>query len=484
MEILSTFVKNNLINGMKKIYILALCCAVGMPAFAGAQRFKSSRGKAAKNTGLRVESATPLWRPVSETDYMHDGTDWMELGAVYFKYDNRGNCTEELVDEDGSQTKTETVYNEFNYPVSEIETTSEDGGPWENASKKTYVYDSRVHGFFTERVGYDWTNGAWVKNYSWETNSITRNDDGNIIEVVKALPLASELKPAYKSVWNYGADGKANEYFYYVAEGETEWKLYDDLSYKNIVWEKTDGQLTVFGDLLDLTEGDNLLKSAVVYYNDQPDGHYLVEYSNEGRDFLIKETTNDINEIGRTISMETIDKNGSMRLTQTEYFDEEGNILADPTYISVQEALMDEHGNMIQYTEKETIDGEEEILGSTKYNYTYGSNGNPSEVVTEEYDYDTAEYFPSERIVYGDYIDVAGIGSVKADGAAWNFDGTTATATAAGMTGLTVYSLQGTPLARVAADGASASVSLAGLLPGIYLIHADGTASTYRAVKR
>lgn len=469
---------------MRKIYIFALCLAVGMPAFAGAQRFKSGRGKASKNSRLRVEAATPLWRPVSETDYMHDGADWMELGTVTFKYDNRGNCTEELVDEEGWLSKTETTYDEYNSPVLILKTDSEDGETWNNSEKRTYTYDSKVHDFFTERIGYNWSEDEWVKNYSWETNSITRNDDGNIIEVMKSLPLASELKPAYKSVWNYGTDGKANEYFYYVIENDTEWSLYDDLSYKDIVWEKTDGQMTVFGDLLDLTEGENLIKSAVVYYNDQPDGHYLVEYSNGGHDFFVKETTNNINEVGRTMAMETIDDNGSLRLTTTEYFDEEGNILTAPVYIDVQEAIMDSHGNMISFTEKETYEGEEELIAATKYTYTYDANGNPMEVVSEEYDYDTEEYFPSERIVYGEYIDVTtGVANVTAE-TAWSFDGTTVSATASGVTALTVYNLQGTALVRTAADGTSATVSLSNLLPGIYLIHAEGTSSTYRVVKR
>lgn len=145
---------------------------------------------------------------------------------------------------------------------------------------------------------------------------------------------------------------------------------------------------------------------------------------------------------------------------------------------------MDSHGNMISFTEKETYEGEEELIAATKYTYTYDANGNPTEVVSEEYDYDTEEYFPSERIVYGEYIDVtSGVAKVTAD-TAWGFDGTTVSATASGMTALTVYDLQGTALLRTAADGTSATVSLSNLLPGIYLIHAEGTSSTYRVVKR
>lgn len=469
---------------MKKIYAFALCGAVCLSASADGQRFQTVRGQKGKKS-IPTEAAAPLWRPASQTDYMHDGEDWMEMGTVTFKYDGRGNRTEELVDEDGWLSKTVTTYDEFNYPLMILQTESEDGETWENSGKRTYVYDTKVHGFFTERIGYDWNDGEWTKNYTWESNTITRNDEGDIIEVVKALPLMGELKPAYKSVWNYGTDGKANEYFYYVAGADNDWELYDNLSYKDIVWEKTDGQMTVFGDLLELTEGDNLLKSAVVYYDGEPDGHYLVEYSDGLPGFLIKETTNDISEIGRTVRMETIDANGSMRLTTTEYFDEDGNILTEPTYIDVQEALMDEYGNMVKYSETETIDGVEELISSTRYTYTYNADGNPTEVISEEYDYETEEYFLSERIVYGEYIDAAaGIEAVMADGSTtWTVNGDAVTAAAPGLTGLSVYNLQGASLMHTPAEASSATVSLASFAPGVYLIHADGAGSTYRIIK-
>lgn len=467
---------------MKKFYTFTLCCAVCLSASADGLRFKSARGQGnMKKISLSMADA-PIWRPVSQTDYMHDGESWMELGKVSFKYDMKGNRTEELVDEEGALSKTVTTYDEFNYPLTVLQTESEDGETWTNSGKTEYVYDTKVHGFFTERISNDWADGEWVRNYRCETNSITRNDDGNIIEVIKSLPMGDELRPAYRSAWSYGNDGKANEYRYYVNYGE-DWELYDELSYKDIVWENTDGQMTVFGDLLELTEGNNRLKSAVVYYQDQPDGHYLVEYTEGG--FIIRETTNDINQIGRTTSMETLDANGSMRLTTTEYFDEEGNILNEPTYINVQEAIMDEHGNMIQFNEKETLEGVTELIASTRYTYTYDEAGNPTELVSEDYDYESQEYYFMERTVYGEYINVAsGIGVIKgAATAAWTLEGDAVTASASGLTGLSVFNIQGYRLAHTPADASSATISLADMMPGVYIIRAEGTGSTYRILR-
>ena len=479
---------------MKAIYAIALCCGVCLSANADGLRFKTAptRFKTVRNLkdldkARRAESGSSLWRPVSQTDFMHDGEGWMELGTVNFKYDINGNCTEELVDEDGSLYRTINTYNEFNQPLEVLESESEDGETWENSEKTNYVYDPVIHDFFTERAGYDWSDGEWVMNYKTEANDITRNPDGNITEVVKSLPLFNELKPAYKSEWGYDADGNANEYNYYVAGQDGGWDLYDETSYRNIEWNKTNGQMTVFGDLLELTEGENQLKSAVVYYDGQPDGHYLVEYSEGLPGFFIKETTNDINEIGRTVKMETLDANGSIQFTTTEYFDEEGIITSEPTFIDVQTALMDDHGNMVEFTERGTLDGMEEIIVSTKYNYTYDANGNVAEVISEEYDYESEEYLPSERTLFGEYIDVATSGICNpgiTESAAWSFNGNVVTASAQGLNGISVYSVQGTRVAHAASDGESASVSLDTLTPGIYIVRADGTGSVYRIVKR
>ena len=145
---------------MKKFYTFTLCCAVCLSANADGVRFKSARGQGnMKKISLSMADA-PIWRPVSQTDYMHDGESWMELGKVSFKYDMRGNCTEELVDEDGALSKTVTTYDEFNYPLTVLQTESEDGETWTNSGKTEYVYDTKVHGFFTERVSSDWTDGG------------------------------------------------------------------------------------------------------------------------------------------------------------------------------------------------------------------------------------------------------------------------------------------------------------------------------------
>ena len=102
---------------------------------------------------------------------------------------------------------------------------------------------------------------------------------------------------------------------------------------------------------------------------------------------------------------------------------------------------------------------------------------------TEQYDYETEEYYLSDRTVYGEYINVAssGIQCIQAvKDTAWTVRGDEVTATASGLKGLSVYNMQGVCVKRVAADDASASVSLTDMAAGIYIVRAntDRQAST------
>lgn len=474
---------------MKKIYLIALCGAICLPAAADGMRFKTAAGKK-KASRLRKEAPAPIWRPVSQTEYMYDGNDWMMLGRVEFTYDKRGNSIEESVDVDGYMSKTVYTYDEYDQVLTRLETESSDGGEtWENVSRREYEYDSRVHDFFTSRMSYAWNDGKWETDFRCETNTITRNTNGNITEIVKSLPLGTEMKPAYRSLWTYDqATGKAVEYVYYEASGEGDdpWVISDDTFYKNIEWEKTDGQMTIDGDLLDLCEGDNLIKSAVVYYRGEADGHYLVSYSDSDLfGCVIKETTNDINTVGRITQLETLDANGSVRLTTTEYFDEDGNIGTEPTYISIQEAIADSHRNYVSQTLTEVTDGVEELVEGETYAYTYDTAGNPTEVVVSFYDYDSEEYIPDQRIVYGEYIDVtSGICPVALTAGEWNIQGDKVAVTADELTGISIYSTQGVKVASATGRGTSA-IDISALPTGIYLVRADGTSlPARRIVKR
>lgn len=447
------------ITCMKKFYIIALCGCVGVSALAAGFRFKSIRKAPAeaRKLAFKAEEKQPLWRPVSDTEYLYQDGEWLPVASNEYEYDSRGNAVKAITDEGGELSQTVTEYDEFGKPLSIVAYFDENGdGEWVNYSKRTYTYDPLVHDFYTERMGYDWNGNDWVRNYYCELNTVTRNADGNITEIEKSLPMGDDFIPAYKAMWNYDeSTGRANEFYYYANNAGTalpKWTLYDNLSYKNVVWENTNGQMTT-DSFTDLVSGDNRVASADVYYEDEMDGHYFVTYNPDcPEDYSARATYADPAVVGATIVREQVDDNGSYTLTKSEYFDEEGEPTSEPTYTLLEEVTYDDHGNIILDEMFETMDGFTEQVDGVKVGYTYDNDGNVKEMVINIYDYEGEEYVPDSKTVYGEYVDAsAGIDNVAVDSV---------------QGGLTVFNLQGMLVKRCAtAEG------LKSLPAGIYIIN-------------
>lgn len=438
---------------MKKFYILSLCALMGVSAAMAEGHFKTRKGSPRKASIKPAADAAPLWRAESESEYLYMDGEWILVGTTNFTYDAAGNAiVQQSEDEDGI-FRLETTFNEYGKPLTMLQT-ADFGYGGENVAKRTYRYDERLHDFCVERMGYDWQDDDWVMNYLCETNEITRNADGNITEIMKSLPYIDKLYPAYRSMWNYDeTTGKANEYRYYVSYSFSElpeWELDDNLSYCNIEWETTDGQMTA-ASLSEMLTGANKVKSADVYYDDELDGHVIVEYSAENEsDYLYRETFADPSEVGFTSQFETTDKNGSFRITECEYFDEEGEPTVEPTYKIVSEVTVDEHGNAVLEELYETFDGITELVDAQKAEYLYDGNGNVTQVTYLVYDYETEEFVPESKIVYGTYADVTSVKGIDA----------------AAATDFTVYNLQGILLKK----GVGAE-EIGSLPAGLYIIN-------------
>lgn len=412
---------------MKKLYIVTLCAAVCLSAAGAGNRFVSKRDavkskiemrkaeRKAARKAAKAAGADAIMRPGSYTEHMHNGEDWEEMATIYCKYDNCGNLIEESYTFDDIATVTVMTYDDNNMLTSKI--TYEDDEPMD---KMTYKYDPIIKDFYVERMGYDYDGEDWAENFYCVKNEITRDADGNITEMMRSMPMDGEFIPAYKSVWKYDPTTKqATEFAYYAynTEGaEPTWELYEGLLYKDIEWQKTDGQL-VSENMAELVEGDNLLKKCAVYFDDELDGYITVDYINENTgDYFLRNTLND-ETVGSSRQVETIDANGSKRTIDSEYFDDQYNFYADPVYQGKVETIKDDHGNVVLEAMYEAVDGGEfELMDAVKYDITYDADGNITEHVESYYDADADDYMPSSKIVYGDYDDVsAGIGSIIAD---------------------------------------------------------------------
>lgn len=401
---------------MIKIYILALCCLTCASGLEAASRFKSSKGSHTARIA-KVEPGDPVWRPGSAAEYVYDEGGWLLIGEMKYTYDCSGNVLTETIDADGERSKTVYTRNEYGKPM-EMLASVYDGATstWIPSQKRTWEYDPVVHDFFTMRRGYNYDGGQWIENFYTESNIITRNTDGNITGIEKLLPLDGSLLPAYKMMWHYNeSTGRADEFGYYMNITGNDWILYDDTYYKNIVWDTTDGQMTE-SDISDYVEGANRILSADVYYMDELDGHYFVEYpTTYPGNYLIKETTADPQQVGRTQELVYTDEYGSSIFTETEYFNDEGEITTEPVYTWKEVETIDSYGNIIATAGYEIMDGEEMMVAAQKAEYTYNENGNPTEVVSSWYDIETGEWVIDNKVEYSDYVDASGVDNISTD---------------------------------------------------------------------
>lgn len=455
---------------MKQIYTMVLCAAICTSSVVAAPNRFSKKRDAIKNAPARVinaKEATKLWRPVSAAEYIYDEGEWINVGESRFTYDERGNALQVVLDEDGYISLETNVYNDDNMLISTLTTVCEEGEDPQNESKKTYVYDSIIKNYVIERRGFSWTGESWQSNYYDENNIITRNAAGNILSIEKQLPLGGAMLPAYKSEWKYNdATGRAVEYTYYYNENfnEPEWQVYEDIVYKNIIWENTDGQMTK--DFSELVEGANRVSSADVYYMDELDGHFFATYSGE-KDYVIKNTFLNPDEVGEEIRRETIDDNGSYTMSHFLYVDEDDQLTEEPFSSEIFTTTLDEHGNIIEEVMTSTYADEPPMIAGQKYDYVYDDNGNPEEMTISYYDEELEEYVPESRTVYGNYIDVAGIESAVVDNdIKISLIGRTLTVSSGEVK---VYSMQGIVLAS-----GTAQLDLSALPSGVYIAATAG----------
>ena len=235
---------------------------------------------------------------------------------------------------------------------------------------------------------------------------------------MKELPMAGTMTPAYKSCWSYDATtGQANEFAYYEMRDPSliNWTLYNNTSYKEIEWDRTNGQMT--SGIEELTEGENRIKSAAVYYDGILDGYMFVSYSGEN-DYTIKSTFNDPTVVGEEIIRETTDENGSYKITDNFYVDEDGNPSQEVTITVIESVTIDSHGNVTEARMDAYIFGELDSYDINRNEYTYDEDGNIIEVISYILDPEEEDMMPEMRSVYSGYIDVAetsGIADIATD---------------------------------------------------------------------
>ncbi len=463
---------------MKRIYFASLCALLCMPAVS-ANRFKSR----SIQKPAAVAYQAPAYVANDYTVYIYNGVEWFEYYKVANKYDSRHNLIEitTTYQEDGeefAEVKTNT-YNDNDMLAS---TTVVDDGV--NYQRMEYLYDDVVTDYRISRMGYSWSNNAWVENQYCETNTITRNDAGNIVSIVKALPYGEgELVDAYKNQWTYGADNKATSFELLSNNAATTpatWQSYDGVVYRDITWDRTNGQMTGT-DMSEFTSGANRIATATIYYDNEIDGYFFVEYNDKyDADYKSTETLNDKSAIAVVKERRTTADNGSYEFISQYYYDDDYNFYDEP-YLTISNVVsIDEHGNVAENATFEEVEGDRIQVQGYKYEYTYDAAGNPSSVIENIFDFSSQEYVPNMRTDYGSYSET-GIEDLTTD-ASCTRDGDNITFTGEALTGISVYNMQGIRVAAVA-GARSATISIADLQSGLYIIKAEGLGRTLRIAK-
>lgn len=413
---------------MKKFTFIALCalCAASGAGEAAAKRLSKPTRPAAATLSERLATikadavrragdAGKIWRARQQEYYGWDGSAWELRSSYDISYTGEKVACEVVTDAEGGVVRSTYTYGDNS--KSELVEQSDNGSDFQNVTKKEYVYDARVPSFVVERYEWNWMDGSeWVQNGNNYTQTVTRNSAGNVTLMERAVLFQGIFDPTYRLNVTYGADGKASE----IAEsnltydyGTSSYAWEDGDRYTDIVWHETNGQIV---SLDDLSASGNLLKSATIDMGDGEIATTEFEYDANGG-FVGKMTGGDETESYTSVAEYTpLDDNGSYTLNTTMTFYEDGEPYGSESYKETYE--YDANG-LILLEEMVYVDGEEEfvesrLVGKVEYDST---NGYPASWELSYYDMDEDAMVNDTRVVFSDYIDVAGIGTVGADNA-------------------------------------------------------------------
>lgn len=440
---------------------------------------KKAAGRAVKVARTAAESNT-TYKPLEETCSIYEGDVWIPAMKSYYTYDEQGRVanivtseidpeTEEILADE--LTRTSYQYDEYGQTTQVLEEYSEDGGEtWIPSSKYENAYDPIVTDFRISTLRYGWDD-EWMLQMGTKYD-VTRNSGKVVTGVDRLTNYMDEFTPIARLTNTVGTDGKvtackeeeleidyANNYY---------WEEFFD--FRDIVWENTDGQVIGF-EPENYLVGANRMKSAVLYYEDEPEADVAGEFTDEtSAEINIDFYNGDIYKFSHGVT----DEYGS-------YFDERFVQYEDSEEIYTEserdEVTFNERGLV---TTEATIynDSGDEYIAKLLYDYTIDPDYDAvRETVVSSYYMEDDEVVPEMKITVDSYTGLSGIASatVGAD-LACRLQGRSLEITSAGTTAVSVFTTDGRLAASAVGSGAF-SVSLNGLSSGFYIVKVAGAAS-------
>lgn len=416
--------------------ILALCFA---SAQADAQTVRQHR------LGVKLPLAsTGTYRPHVQKVYSYEDGEWFEESTYTFRYDQAGRVVCLDIDDGSAIQRTESTYDANGMLLTELNSVSEDEGEtFTPDSKRVQTYDTVLPNLTLTKDRYTWDSAAadWTATNDAFRREITRDTDGNLTDLTLSVPYMGKFDATQRITNTFDPTTKQPTTFKLEELGEDgEWSTSQYL--RNLVWEKTNGQLVDQFD--NWREYGNLLKSGTISEVNKTTGE-TVDFGQisvswwytNGDQLNFREEINYTDRLSRSVTaLKYMDGYGSF---QTYYYDMEdlngdGKLTDDEkTYDESSFSMRDTHGNVThEYGYMTGDDGKTELAYGTTYDNTYDPAYGDAikETVISEYDYDTKEYVPMMKIVTESFTDettainsVAGSGNSGEPAAVYNLQG-------------------------------------------------------------
>lgn len=326
---------------MRKFYFILTAAAIALSATASPSFIaKKKHGKKVQSTSIKAPVAKKgeriqvksdgIWRASKQvqSEWDEETQAWvpaMEYNDTYF--DNgllKQTLSKSLSEEEeGTMSRDTYEYDADGYQTCNI-TEASNSGPdnFVNYRKRTRAYDPVVKSLIVSNLEYVWgpyvsQGEEWVPYGNNYRRTVTRNDDGNVTEVLVETLYEEEYEAVQKMTVEYGADKKANrillEVKSYNDAGELVWE--PQTEYRDIVWERTDGQIVSE----ELTYDNNRIKSCVAYDEDGENKVNVTYGENGSFESLLTYEQGTVR-----ISVEVLDEYGSNVYTETQTYEEDG----------------------------------------------------------------------------------------------------------------------------------------------------------------
>lgn len=448
-----------------------------------AAQIKAKRAEVRTKAALQAarEQAT-AYRAAKTTlsAWDEDLNDWVDVISLAYTYDNQGRVIlEESYDFEEPEflNRVTYTYNSDGMRTSSLEEISEDGGEtWEPSSRYDNTYDPIVTDFKTATLRYDWA-GEWELTLGTKY-VVDRNKADVVTGVQRQANLDDEFHTIARITNTIGSDNKIEAYFNEEMQADETWEEYVDL--RNIVWEKTNGQVVAF-ELDDLGMGANRLKSAESYYGGEIEGTVTGEYTDDYSGVLrilfdkIPGEEDSMVEFERGLLPAG---NGSYFESKKVSYYDEGELYEESEYLAI---TYDEHSNILSELTVSDYDGDV-FEFETLYDYTYSEEYGVPEQTIISVKMEGEEYLDT-KITVDEFVGIAGMNVPTADDSAirCTVAGNSVHISAPGASTTEILALDGKSVAS-AAGNENYSLKLDGIAAGFYIVRI-ATANSAKASK-